>query len=350
MALLALLLIPLVPFAVLGYAVLGEPYRPVFKRHRLSLPASWPTGISILHISDLHVRRSDQRLLRVQKDALRGLTPDVLCVTGDVCEKAQDIPLLLEILEQVRPRLGTFVVLGNHEHNAPAPGRIRDEARRGVRRLISAVMSLVAPRLKSDGSHEAHAMADALRDAGVTVLHNEGVRLFKDGQTVWVGGSDSAWAGHADVGSALRGQRPGEACLMLIHEPDLAFEAGARGADLILAGHTHGGQVKLPLLGALYTLRMDPRILVASGFQRIEAGLLHITAGLGHTIPLRFGCPPEVVWMDCQGEVELGTRDEPEVEFAAERRPPLHRSELGSTRVMNTSSSDWCDGTIAYRQ
>ena len=44
---------------------------------------------------------------------------------------------------------------------------------------------------------------------------------------------------------------------------------------------------------------MDPRILSPSGFQRIEAGLLHITAGLGHTIPLRFGCPPEVVWMDC---------------------------------------------------
>ena len=319
MALFALLLLPLLPFAVLGYAVLGEPYRPVFRRHRLPLPASWPTGISILHISDLHVRRGDQRLLRVQKDALRGLAPDLLCVTGDVCEKAQDIPLLVEILRQVRPRFGTFVVLGNHEHNAPAPGRIRAEARHGPRRLISAFMSLVAPRLKSDGAHEAHEMAEALRDAGVTVLHNEGVRLSKNGQTVWVGGCDSAWAGHADVRSALRGRRSGEACLMLIHEPDLAFEAGARGADLILAGHTHGGQVKLPLIGAPYTLRMDPRILVASGFQRIEAALLHITSGLGHTIPLRLGCPPEVVWMDCQGEAELGVSpsDQREAEFAA---------------------------------
>jgi hypothetical protein len=85
---------------------------------------------------------------------------------------------------------------------------------------------------------------------------------------------------------------------MLIHEPDLAFEAEARGADLILAGHTHGGQVRLPVIGAPYTLQMDPRILVASGFQRLGAGLLHITTGLGHTIPLRFGCPPEVVWLE----------------------------------------------------
>jgi predicted MPP superfamily phosphohydrolase len=302
MPLLALLLIPLLPFVVLGYAVLGEPYRPVFKRHRLPLPESWPADLSVLHISDLHVRRGDQRLLRVQKEALQGLAPDLLCVTGDVCEKVHDIPLLVDVLEQVRPRLGTFVVLGNHEHNAPAPGRIREQHRRGWRRVIGAVLSVFGPGVRSDGEHEAHAMADALRAAGITVLHNEGVRVCKNNRTVWIAGCDSAWAGHADMASAMQGRRPGEACLALIHEPDLAFEAEAAGANLILAGHTHGGQIKLPLIGAPYTLRMDPRIAIASGFQRVEAGLLHITAGLGHTIPLRFGCPPEVVWMDCQSE------------------------------------------------
>ena len=302
MALLALLLIPLLPFAVLGYAVLGEPYRPVFKRHRLPLPASWPSHISILHISDLHVRRGDQRLLRVQRDALQQLAPDLLCVTGDVCEKVQDIPLLVDILRQVKPRLGTFVILGNHEHNAQAPGRIREQHRRGVWRIVGAIMTLLGPRVKSDGEHEAHAMVDALRAAGITVLHNEGVRVRQFDQSLWVAGCDSAWAGHADMATAMRGRRPGEACLALIHEPDLAFEAEALGADLILAGHTHGGQVKLPVIGAPYTLRVDPRIGIASGFQRLEAALLHITAGLGHTIPLRFGCPPEVVWMDCQPE------------------------------------------------
>ena len=72
------------------------------------------------------------------------------------------------------------------------------------------------------------------------------------------------------------------------------------GSDLILAGHTHGGQVRFPIVGALYTLRMDPRIAIAAGFQRIEEALLHITTGLGHTIPLRFRCPPEVVWLQCE--------------------------------------------------
>ena len=90
--------------------------------------------------------------------------------------------------------------------------------------------------------------------------------------------------------------RPGPA----IHEPDLAFDARDEGADLILAGHTHGGQVRLPLVGAPYTHRVDHRIGIAAGFQKIGEGLLHITSGLGHTIPLRFGCPPEVAWLECE--------------------------------------------------
>lgn len=303
MVLLALLAFIPALVAAFGYAIVGEPYRPIFKRHRLPLPGAWPTT-SIVHISDLHVRRGDQRLLRVQKAALKGLAPDLLCVTGDVCEKVRDIPLLVDLLNTVKPRLGTFIVLGNHEHNAPVPAHLRDQHDRGWRRLLGALLHPFSPQLRSDGDDEGHAMADALCAAGLTVLHNEGRRVWLNGESLWIAGCDSAWAGHADMQAAMRGRQADEACLALIHEPDLAYEAREHGADLILAGHTHGGQVRLPLLGAPYTLRTDPRIAIAAGFQRVEAGLLHITAGLGHTIPLRFGCPPEVVWLDCQPSAE----------------------------------------------
>lgn len=309
MPLLALALLPLLIIGGLAYAIVGEPYRPIFKRHRLGFNSRWP-DVSIVHISDLHVRRGDPRLLRVQKSALEGVAPDLLCVTGDVCEKVEDIPLLVDVLRTAKPRLGTFVVLGNHEHNAPAPTHLGRRHKRGLWKIIWAFLHLVAPRVRSDGEDEGHAMADALRAAGIAVLHNEGVRVTKDGQSLWIAGCDSAWAGHADMDAAMRGRRPDEACLALIHEPDLAFEARDHGADLILAGHTHGGQVRLPFVGALYTLRMDSRIDIASGFQRIEAALLHITSGLGHTIPLRFGCPPEVVWLDCAPEAVSPEADE----------------------------------------
>ena len=299
-----LVLIALLPLsaAALAYAVVGEPYRPIFKRHRLSLPESWPRDLQVVHISDLHVQRQDPRLRRAQMRALHGLTPDIVCVTGDVCEKVRDIPLLIEVLRAARPTLGTFIVLGNHEHNAPAPAHLREQQKHGFMRVVSAFLDVVAPRIKSDGEEEGHAMAEALSAAGFTVLHNDGVRVTKNHHSIWIAGCDSAWAGHADMEAAMHGRRPGEACLALIHEPDLAFDAEVQGADLVLAGHTHGGQIRFPFIGTPYTLRMDPRIAIAAGFQRLEAGLLHITAGLGHTIPLRFGCPPEVVWLDCQSE------------------------------------------------
>src|ERR1051326_442593 len=105
MAVLALLVV-LIPALALAYAMAAEPYCPIFKRHHLNLPATWPHGFEVLHISDLHVRRTDMRLLRAQRKALEGLAPDVVCVTGDVCEKAEDIPLLIELLRSARPRLG----------------------------------------------------------------------------------------------------------------------------------------------------------------------------------------------------------------------------------------------------
>jgi uncharacterized protein len=118
-----------------------------------------------------------------------------------------------------------------------------------------------------------------------------------------VGGCDSAWSGGADIAAALRGRGTAAACLALIHEPELAFGAADAGADLIVAGHTHGGgQVRFPLIGAPYTHQIDERIRIAAGFQRVGDALLHISAGVGQTIPLRWGCPPELVWLDCVPE------------------------------------------------
>src|SRR5262249_1494434 len=148
------------------------------------------------------------------------------CVTGDICEKVADIHMVIDLLRTVRPKFGTFVVLGNHEHNAPLPTHLKAQHRRGWRKLVSRGMRIVGPRVRSDGDHEGHAMADALGVAGINLLHNAGQRVgLADGSSLWIAGCDSAWAGHADMLSAMRGRRENEACLALIHEPDLAFAA-----------------------------------------------------------------------------------------------------------------------------
>jgi uncharacterized protein len=282
------------------YATLLEPYRPVLRRIEVAVPGGWPR-LAILHLSDLHVRAGGDRLYRAQERFLRSLaaTPDLVCVTGDVCEQLADAPRAAALLDLVRPRVATLVVLGNHEHDAPIPDAVRGATRTGWGQLARLARGLLGARLRSSGAAEAHAIADALSAAGPRVLMNEGVRLEIDRRPLWVAGLDSAWAGCAHPAAALRGHRDGEPCLGLVHEPEAAPGLIARGAALALAGHTHGGQVSLPLVGAPVTMQADPRVRVAAGLQRLGRGLLHISAGLGQTTPLRFNCPPEATWIEC---------------------------------------------------
>jgi predicted MPP superfamily phosphohydrolase len=287
--------------AALGaYAAYWEPHHPVLRRARVNVPTSWPR-IDILHVSDLHAVQERGRLRSIQRRLLRGLTPDILCLTGDGCERAVDVPGLVEILEAARPRLGAFAILGNHEYDA-------SDHLRGWRRTLVGTLSPLRSRGRSSGPAEADEIAARLRSAGLTVLRNAGQRLVVDGRALWVAGCDSAWAGRHDVAAAMAGRRDDEPCLGLIHEPTVAFEGAAAGMELILAGHTHGGQVRLPGLGALITNAGDDRLKSARGLQQVGDAVLHITTGLGQATALRFGCRPEAVWLQCEPRPAVADR------------------------------------------
>jgi hypothetical protein len=87
---------------------------------------------------------------------------------------------------------------------------------------------------------------------------------------------------------------------VLIHEPESAFAVPEHSADVVLAGHTHGGQVRVPLFGAPYSHQVDARLHISRGIQHLGRLLLHISAGMGQLIPLRVHCPPELVWLSCE--------------------------------------------------
>ncbi|GAC1314944.1 MAG: hypothetical protein NVSMB2_05290 [Chloroflexota bacterium] len=286
-----------------AYATAWEPYHPRLRRHTVRVPPSWP-AVDILHISDLHLRRGAPRLAEAQRNALQAIegTPDIVCVSGDMVEQESDVDWAVDVLGRVRSRLGTFAVLGNHEYNARPPQTLR----RGPGGVLWALFRLIYNHEASAGAVEADAIAHGLNHAGVNVLRNSGVRLPINGQSLWLGGSDSVWAGRSDFPRALKPRRPGEAVLGMVHEPEGVFDALHHGADLVLAGHTHGGQVRLPMLGALYSHQADRRIATAAGFQAFDSGVLHITAGLGQLLPLRFLCPPEMAWLHCVPVGHLG--------------------------------------------
>jgi hypothetical protein len=132
-----------------------------------------------------------------------------------------------------------------------------------------------------------------LRQAGIQVLRNRAVPLERDGKRIWLAGVDDVLAGVDDLDEALRGVPAAEAVILLVHEPDFADQAATYPVDLQLSGHSHGGQVRFPFVGALYLPKLARKYPL--GLRHIGRLKLYTNPGVGTLrIPVRWNCPPEV--------------------------------------------------------
>ena len=128
----------------------------------------------------------------------------------------------------------------------------------------------------------------------VQPLLNCSAHLQGDGLDLWVAGVDDLWEGRPDLSAALAGVPEDALLLVLAHNPDAWLEPGMERADLVLSGHVHGGQVRLPLLGALHTQGTHlTRRRPAGWFQRGRSQMF-VSRGVGESLPLRFGVLPQV--------------------------------------------------------
>ncbi len=252
--------------AVWGFLV--EPDRLVVRTARLELPR-WPAaldGLRIAAISDIHAGAPwiDDAKLRQLVAAVNDAHPELVVLLGDfvvrdvIGRRRVDPESTARTLGGLRPLLGTVAVLGNHDWWYDGPR---------VRR--------------------------ALEVAGITVLENASLRREWRGTSFWLVGLADLSTREPDVRGALGDVPPDAAVIALTHHPDVFPQIPPRVA-LTLAGHTHGGQVALPILG---------RLIVPSKYgQRyaighVEEGGRHlfVTPGIGtSTIPIRFGVPPEI--------------------------------------------------------
>jgi predicted MPP superfamily phosphohydrolase len=262
--------------AIAGAALLGWSYwtavsKPVVRTARVAV-AGWPAGtppMRLLLMSDIHVGGPDMPPARVRRivEQINGLAPDVVLIAGDLvtdkrlATRYYSHDEAVAPLAGLRPRLATIAVLGNHDH-------WRDSA----------------------AAHR------ALARAGIRVLDNRAVQVGP----LAVGGLDDDFTGRADVPATLaalrrlRGPR-----LILSHSPDPFPELGG-DIFLMLAGHTHCGQVAPPLIGPVSTMSRYGR-RYACGVVRERGRTLVVTAGLGTSgIPLRLGAVPDL-WL-----VEVG--------------------------------------------
>lgn len=231
-------------------------------------PVSWSgKPITIAVATDLHIgapHAGPEMLTRVV-DRLLASRPDLILLPGDfviqnvVGGQSATPESIANELSRLQAPLGVFATLGNHDWWFDGPR---------VRRALEA--------------------------AGITVIENGAVPLKAPYETLWLVGIGDDMTGHADPARALAAVPAGARSIVMMHDP---ANATALTADTLLAvaGHTHGGQVRLPFIGALITPGRSPRSH-AYGWIPDVAAPTWVSSGIGTSIlPIRFNCPPEIV-------------------------------------------------------
>ena len=206
-------------------------------------------------------------------------------VTGDFLAEPEAVETVVAAVEPVRGRLASWFVLGSNDYFVPQPLNYLAYFRRHRKQR------------KADRGRAADLVAQ-LRADGWTDLTNVRRQVDLGGLPVELLGLDDAHIRWHDTRVIPR-TAPDRFGIAVMHSPDSAPETAALGYPLMVAGHTHGGQVRLPLFGALVTNCSMPRRLV-SGLIRMGGTVLHTSPGLGTSkfAPFRFCCRPEATILE----------------------------------------------------
>lgn len=279
-----LLAILLIGVLVIAYAVLVERRWYRLRRHRLAILPTDGAPLTVLHLSDLHLVRGDEGKRRFLATVPRA---DVTVITGDVLGEPEAVKFAAAALRSVRGRVASLFVLGSNDLYAPRPNNpfryfIPNRRRKRVTGRRGRAQDLVR-ELERDGWVH---------------LRNRKYGRRVDGVPMEIVGLDDPHIHRADLSVAPR-TTPDAFGLAVVHSPDPAPELAALGYDLVVAGHTHGGQIRLPFVGALVTNCSVPTRL-ARGLARLGRSYLHVSPGLGTSkyAPFRLLCRPEATLLE----------------------------------------------------
>ena len=235
------------------------------------LPVAWD-GLTIVQLSDFHYD-PDVTVPPIRKaiEITNGLRPDLIVLTGDFVT----VPPLSKLfhnkkhaagvaepcaalLGQLSAPLGVFAVLGNH-----------------------------------DADSDPEFIVGCLQANRIQVLRNRSLPFERQGKRLWLAGVDDVLEGDPDLDLTVKGIPSDEAVVALVHEPDYARRVAEHPVDLQLSGHSHGGQIVLPLVGPPYLPPLGRQY--PKGLYQLGQLTLYTNVGLGTIrIPARLNCPPEV--------------------------------------------------------
>jgi uncharacterized protein len=260
-----------------AYPVLIERNWVGVNRYRVALPGLPRAfdGLRIAHLTDLHhgplVPLS---FIRGVVDRTNALGADVIVCTGDYIHEREgtgEIDAVWPELARLDAPRGVFSVLGNHDH-------------------------------WGDTARSVHWLAETGQD-----LHHKSAAIERDGSRLWLAGAGDHWEDRTDLDGLLDGIPDDEPRIVLAHNPDTADTPRARRADLFVCGHTHGGQVRVPWVGAPVLPVLNKAY--ASGLVSSPDGTpVFISRGIGWALyPVRFNCPPEIAVLELAAAGSTGS-------------------------------------------
>lgn len=250
-----------------SYPVFIERYWVTVNRYRVALPGLPPAfdGLRVAQLSDIHAGPwSPDGWLRGLMRTVMNLHADLIVCTGDTVREKNgttQLDRIWPLLAGLRAPLGVYSVLGNHDHWADTERSLY--------------------WLEKSGQN----------------LRHKVVRLERDGQPLWLAGAGDLWEDDLGLEVALANIPPDQARVVLAHNPD-SFDVPFSGrVDLMLCGHTHGGQVRLPIIGAPM-VPVNNKTYV-SGLLNLSRGAMFISRGIGWSgVPVRFNCSPEIALLE----------------------------------------------------
>lgn len=260
-------------FALRYYVTHIEPERLVLRKVRIETP-KLKQAVRILHISDIQAGSIGEYEKEVFA-RIAELDPDLILNTGDYLQEVPPVtfesewPKLVDLFRSVEPKYGIYGVFGDTELELY---RVPEESLEPLELLSSRTVEI---------------------DTGSGILSVHGLSLYQSNKGEWAQRTVDQW---------LEQSEDVEFRILMGHSPDYAMGMAEEPIDLCLAGHTHGGQVRLPFYGPLTTYSEVPKDW-ARGFRRIGIPYLNVSAGAGSNRhdglpPIRFNCPTEMTLIE----------------------------------------------------
>jgi len=230
-----------------------------------NLPLSFK-GVKIVHLSDLHSKNFGEREREILEN-LKQLNPEFVFITGDFVDWiAQDLESCQSFWKELSANYPqrVFGVLGNHDHRHPKFKTLRN----------------------------------LLKESGIEILENETKKIEKDDCFLYLIGVDDPHEGYDDFERAVAEIKNQAPKILLAHSPEIFRKVKGKGINLVLVGHTHGGQINIPFLTDFFLpLKYDKQY--KSGLFKEKSTYLYVNRGIGTTfLPLRFNAPPEITLIE----------------------------------------------------